>query len=203
MGALLGQAARRDKDSGGIMRFLIASALGMTLLAGEAMAQDGSLILYSKGHFEGARRAISGPAQYMSPFTVKSVAIPEGTSWELCSGNTFSGCKRFSKSDPATVLRVRSARPVGASGVAAAPGAPGAAPAAPPPPGGPSLRGMASEYFVAPEKDGRRIEVRPATPEEMARRADDYCRSIGWRSAAHSALQPANGTAYLADLLCV
>jgi hypothetical protein len=179
-----------------------AAGFGALAFASAGFAQgDGSLILYSKGHFQGARRAISGPAQYMSPFTIKSVAIPEGTSWELCSGNTFSGCKRFSKSDPATVFRVRSARPVGTS--AAGPVAAVGAVAPIPPPGGPSLRGMASEYFVAPEKDGRRIEVRPGTPEEMAKRAGDYCRSIGWRSSVHAALQPSGGTAFLADLLCI
>jgi hypothetical protein len=164
-----------------------------------AYAQSGEVTLYSKGHFAGARQTVAGSTQRMQiPFTVKSVEISQGTDWELCTGNHFSGCHRFSKSDPAMAMSVRSARPVGAAAEAAA-----AAAVANAPPGGRSLRGMASEYFVAPEASGNRIAVRPGTAAAMSRRADQYCRSIGWRSSAHAALQAAGGTAYLADVLCI
>jgi hypothetical protein len=136
------------------------------------------------------------------PFTVKSIQIGPGRSWELCSGNTFTGCKRFSSSVEATAMNVRSARPVGQAVVV-----PGGTvtptgtfePAAPTP----SLRGMRSEFFVAPQRKGSRIEVKPGTPEEAARQAQEYCRSIGWRSSAHADLQAANGSAFLVDVLCV
>jgi hypothetical protein len=182
---------------------LIAAAVA-ALFATEASAQDaGELTLYGRGNYSGPRLVLDGPAQKMTlPFTVKSVRVPEGTSWELCSGNTFSGCRRFSASVPATAMTVRSARPTGRA--VAVPGgtvAPSgrferAAPS-------PSLRGMNSEFFVAPDKGGRRIEVRPATPESAVRAASEFCRSIRWGSAAHAGLQTTGAQAYLVDVLCV
>jgi hypothetical protein len=178
---------------------MVVTIAAAALLGTSAYAQSGEVTLYSKGHFAGARQTIAGSTQRMQiPFTVKSVEISQGTDWELCTGNHFSGCHRFSKSDPAMAMSVRSARPVGAAAEAAA-----AAAVANAPPGGRSLRGMASEYFVAPEASGNRIAVRPGTAAAMSRRADQYCRSIGWRSSAHAALQAAGGTAYLADVLCI
>ena len=136
------------------------------------------------------------------PFTVKSVQIPEGQSWELCSGNTFSGCKRFSSSVPATAMTVRSVRPAGMAVIV--PGgtvsATGVFERAPP---SPSLRGLASEFFVAPDKKGNRIEVSPGTPEAASAKATEYCKSVGWGGSAHAGLQTAGGRSYLVDVLCV
>ena len=46
----------------------------------------------------------------------------------------------------------------------------------------PSLRGMASEYFVAPDDRGARIEVPEGTAEAMSSRAQTFCRSRAGRS---------------------
>ena len=169
-----------------------------------SMAQPSpEMTLYGRGHYKGPRLVLDGPARGMNlPFTVKSVSIPAGTSWELCSGNTFTGCRRFSQSVDAMAMPVRSARPVGKSVIV-----PGGTvtpqgtfePAGP----SPSLRGMASEFFVAPDKGGKRIQLDSNSAEEASRRANDYCRSIGWGGSGHADVQVSGGLAYLADVLCV
>lgn len=188
------------------MRMLRAWIAGCAVFAAvlpvEAAAQSsGSLGLYGKGHFKGARRSVAGPRTYIDPpIVVRSVMVPPGTQWELCSGSTFSGCRQISQSVPAMVMTVRSVRPVAAV-LAASPSAPGQ----PPVPGGrgQSLRGHASEYFVAPDLGGNRIEVQPATGEATARRAGEFCRSRGWRRSAHERLQTVGGRVFLVDVLCV
>ena len=85
------------------------------LLPAQSQAQEqqpAELVLYPKGNFKGAGYSVAGASQSMRVFTVRSVKIPEGQAWELCSGNTFSGCKEFQQSDPAMVMNVRSVRPV-------------------------------------------------------------------------------------------
>ena len=67
---------------------------------------------------------------------------------------------------------------------------------------GQSLRGLASEYFVAPERGGNRIEVQPGTAEAMSREAIEFCRTHGWRASAHQRLQTVEGRFYLADVFC-
>ena len=187
------------------VQLTVAAGLAV-LLGAQAEAQDqsaGELTLYGHGHYSGPRMVLDGPARAMElPFTVKSVSVPEGTSWELCSGSTFTGCSRFSQSKPAMAMTVRSARPVGRA--VAVPGgtinASGKFERAGP---SPSLRGMRSEYFVAPDKHGNRIEVKPGTADEAARRATEFCRSIGWGASAHADQQVAGSSAYLVDVLCV
>jgi len=153
-------------------------------------------IMYSKGHFKGARRTVYGPTRFEQPFLMKSVAIPAGTQWEFCSGNTYSGCRQFSQSVPAMVMNVRSARPV--ANIIPASATPGQGLRGT----GQSLRGLASEYFVAPEQGGNRIEVQPGTAEAMSRRAIEFCRTRGWSSSAHQRMQTVGGKFYLADVLC-
>jgi hypothetical protein len=166
----------------------------------EAQAQadvEGEVTLFSRGRYGGARYVIAGPQQGIRiPFAVRSVQLPEGVDWEFCTGNSFTGCRRLSQSMPAIIMTVRSARPVSASAAAAAV-TPGVAPPSP------SLRGVASEFFVAPEQGSRRIEVGDGTAGSAARRADEFCRALGWRSSAHEGLQSVHGSSYLADVLCV
>jgi hypothetical protein len=190
------------------MKWIVLNAVAAlaAVVPVQAQAQEqssGELTLYGRGHFMGPRLVLDGPASGMSlPFTVKSVKIPEGQSWELCSGNTFSGCKRFSTSNDAMAMTVRSARPAGKAVIV--PGgtvsATGRFERAPP---SPSLRGLASEFFVAPEKKGNRIEVSPGTPEGALAKATEYCRSVGWGGSVHGDLQTAGGRSYLVDVLCV
>ncbi|MEO7365832.1 MAG: hypothetical protein ABIW03_05895 [Sphingomicrobium sp.] len=184
-----------------MLRIWLAGAVTIAaLLPTQVQAQSsGEVRLHGKGHFKGPQKIIAGPRQYIDPpFLVKSVTIPPGTQWELCSGNTYSGCRQFSKSDPGMVMSVRSVRPVAAilSGEVTADGQPLRG-------NGRSLRGLASEYFVFPETAGNRIEVAPGTAEAMTRGAGDFCHTRGWRTSAHERLQTVGGRFYLADVLCV
>lgn len=184
-----------------VRRFIAGAALCLVLLLpAQAVAQEearrGTAVLFGKGNYMGPRRVISGPTTNIPHFTAKSVVLPPGEAWEFCNGNTYSGCQRVDSSDPSTVLSVRSARPVGSSVVA-------------PrgtllPPGvitSQSLRGVASEYFVAPERDGRRIAVKD--DDQAEDEADALCRAGGWRGSAHEVVETVNGATFLADVLCV
>jgi hypothetical protein len=182
-----------------MLRTMIVGAAAIAaLLPGQGAAQSAAgLTVYSQGHLKGARTAIGGPSQYRRPLVVRSLVAPPGTDWELCSGLTYTGCRQVSGTVSAMVMTVRSARPVAAvlptSAIARAGGAPT----------GQSLRGVASEYFVAPDEGGSRVEVQPGTAEAMTRRASEFCRTRGWRSSAHGRMQKAGGRMYLADVLCV
>jgi len=181
---------------------LNAAAAAMVLAGTQATAQSSSEVtLYGRGHFAGPRLTLDGPTRELD-FTARSLNVPEGTSWELCSGNTFTGCKRFSTSVPAMVMVVRSARPVGQAVVVPG-GSVSASGKFEPAPPMPSLRGLASEYFVAPQKSGRRIEVKPGTKEEALKQASEYCHSIGWGSSAYAGLQTSGGGSFLVDVLCI
>lgn len=184
-----------------MLRILMAGAAAFAVvLPGQGYAQtSGEMTLHGKGHFKGMQKVIAGPRQYLEPpFVVKSVTIPAGTQWELCSGNTYSGCRQISQSVPAMVMTVRSARPVAAilSSEAASPGQSLRGM-------GQSLRGLASEYFVSPDASGNRVEVTPGTAEAMTRQAGEFCRTRGWRTSAYERLQTVGGKFYLADVLCV
>ena len=175
---------------------LIAAAVAMPVSAQES----GELVIYSKGHFKGVSRSLDGPSQYMEVFTVRSVQVPAGQEWELCTGNRFSGCRKVSASDPTTAMTIRSVRPAGQAALAAATAAAVAAgvPVATVAPQ--VLRGFASEYFVAPSEGGNRIVAGGA---DAPGRADAFCQSHGWRSAAHEDVQTVAGGTFLADVLCV
>ena len=174
---------------------LLTAAVGVlaALLSAAAPAQNESaLTLYSRGQYAGARQSITGPTQFLE-FQARSVSVPAGETWELCTGNKFSGCRRVSQSSPAVVMTVRSARP---AVTAAGPISVATAAAVT----GQSVRGFASEYFVVPEQGGQRIE----TPAGAApQRADEFCRARGWTSSAHAAVQTVAGRPFLADVLCV
>jgi hypothetical protein len=182
-----------------VVRTLIVGAAAVAaLLPAQAPAQaEAGLSVYSQGHLKGFRTIISGPAKYKKPLVVRSLVAPAGTEWELCSGLTYTGCRQFKGSVPAMVMTVRSARPVAAMLPSSA---------LPPSGGtaiGQSLRGMASEYFVAPDDRGNRIEVQLGTAEAMSRRASEFCRARGWRSSPYGRMQNIDGRAFLADVLCV
>jgi hypothetical protein len=184
-----------------MFRYVLAGAAGLAaLLASAASAQDPAkeVVLFSKGNFTGARYTVTGPVQGVTiPWVVKSIRLPEGESWDLCSGNTFSGCRTLTKSEPSTAINVRSARPTGMAmakkGTVLPPGTLTEQ----------SLRGISSEYFVAPVENGNRLDVQAGTPEAAAARANEFCRSRGWQAAAHHVLQSVAGRPVLADVLCV
>ena len=181
-----------------MFRTKIAAAAAVAALGAiPASAQQvGEARLYVRGNFAGSAIPVAGPQQGIGPVTVKSVQIPAGSIWELCSGSTFTGCKSFSESDRSMVMTVRSVRPVPpAIPERAAVAFQGVVQGS-----GPSLRGLASEYFVMPDVGGTRVD---ASSGESSRAAVDFCRSKGWRTSAHERVQTVGGRPLLADVLCV
>ena len=176
--------------------------LGATIvsLSTFASAQEQGLVLYSKGHFQGFSQTIDGPRTNMSPLDVKSMRVPPGTSWDLCSGNTFSGCARFGESKEAMARTVRSIRPVAPAIPETATTAASAGPVAG---SGPSLRGLASEFFVVPAQGGSRVEVVGAAAGASSTAATEFCRTHGWRTSVYERVQTISGRTFLADVLCV
>lgn len=176
--------------------FLRASLVNALLLMPIAVnaQNNGSATIYGKGHFKGPSISLSGPRQRIDPpFVVRSIRIPEGSAWELCTGSTFSGCRRIDKPMEAAVFTVRSARPVAAVLVASGSilNVSG------------TLRGVASEFFVAPNRDGQRLATPDNNPEAMRDQANEFCQSTGWQESAHARLLNDGGTYYLVDVLCV
>ena len=177
--------------------FAVVAAVSGAAAAPSALAQSNDeAVLFSQGHFKGFSMRISGPTRSIDALVVKSIQIPQGSSWELCSGSTFTGCTRITQSRAAMAITVRSARPVAPPIPATATVSPGPVKAS-----GGSLRGLASEFFVTPEEGGNRIEVDPGAG-ALPRRATDFCRAHGWRTSAYEREQAIDGRRYLADVLC-
>jgi len=185
------------------MARVLAMALAgaaVTLATAASAQATGEMTIYSKGHFKGPSLGLGGPLTHIDPpFTAKSIQITPGTAWEICSGNTFSGCKRLDKSVEAMVFSVRSARPI--APVITTSIGPGAAPGTVDLPNQ-ALRGFASQFFVAPNQGGRRVGVPDNKPENMRRAADEFCRAAGWRQSVHARVQQVGATYYLVDVLC-
>jgi hypothetical protein len=173
-------------------------------LAGAAQAQStGEMTIYSKGHFKGANLGLAGPLTNIDPaFTAKSIQITPGSAWEVCSGRTFTGCKRLDKSDEAMVFSVRSARPI--APVVTTRVGPGITegPNGTIEPPNQSLRGLASEFFVAPNQGGQRVGVPDNKPENMRKAADQFCQAAGWRQSVHARVQQVGSVYDLVDVLC-
>jgi hypothetical protein len=182
-----------------VVRKLIQAAT-IVSLSTVASAQEQGLVLYSKGHFQGFSQTIDGPRTNMSPLDVKSIRVPRGTSWDLCSGNTFSGCVRFSESKEAMARTVRSIRPVAPAIPETATTSTSAGAVAG---SGPSLRGLASEFFVVPTQGGSRIEVAGAAAGASSTAATEFCRTHGWRMSVYERVQTISSRMFLADVLCV
>lgn len=183
-----------------MLRTLMAGVAALAALQPvHATAQASSEVtLFAKGHFKGPHYTITGPTQFQFPFVTKSVQLPSGAQWEFCSGNTYTGCRQVGQSVPSMVMNVRSARPVASILTSSAsPQGQSVRGVA-----GQSLRGLASEYFVAPDQGGNRVEVQPATAEAMSQRAVEFCRSRGWHASPYARLQTVGGKFYLADVLC-
>jgi hypothetical protein len=180
-------------------RLLKIAGLAAVVFASSAGAQaSGEMTIYSKGHFKGPSLGVGGPITHIDPpYTAKSIQITPGTAWEVCSGNTFSGCKRIDKSVESGVFSVRSARPI-APVISTAVG-PGAAPGTVDLPNQ-SLRGFASQFFIAPNQGGQRVAV--ADPGAVNRRADEFCLAAGWQQSSHARLQQVGSTYFLVDVLC-
>jgi len=180
------------------MRKFVMAALVAMVSVHAAAQQPGTATLYSRGHFAGTSITITGPRTRMSPFDVRSLRIPPGSVWELCIGNTFTGCERFTQSKPAMIRTVRSVRPVAAP-IPESVRLPSQATVSG---SGPSLRGLASEFFVVPSQGSSRVEVTDKTPGAASRAASEFCRGHGWRMSAYERVQSVSGRTFLADVLC-
>jgi hypothetical protein len=173
-----------------------ALTLAATLPSWASAQTASELTMFTRGQFKGARTTVTGPMRGIDPaLTVRSIMVPPGTQWELCSGSTFTGCRQYSESQRAMVMTVRSVRPLApviTTGQSAPPTATGP---------GQSLRGWASEYFVSPDVNGARVQVEAG--QELSTRAREFCRSRGWRASAYQRVQTVGSISYLADVLCV
>lgn len=186
-------------------RILWVVLTGCALLAaGTANGQStGEIKIYAQRHFRGPSIGLAGAMTHIDPpFTAWSIEITPGTAWEVCSGNTFSGCRRIDKSVEYGAFSIRSVRPIApviVTRIAGSPTGSGTGAGSPP---NLSLRGLDSEFFVAPNRGGQRVSVIGTSPELTRRAADEFCRNAGWRMSVHSRLQSDGGTYYLVDVLC-
>lgn len=179
-------------------------ASSAVVAAGAANAQStGEIKIYGQRHFKGPSIGLAGPMTHIDPpFTAWSIEITPGTAWEVCSGNTFSGCKRLDKSVEYGAFSIRSIRPIAPVIVTRISGSATGAASGPGSPPNLSLRGLDSEFFVAPNRGGQRVSVAGTKPEVMRRAADEFCRNAGWRMSVHARLQSDGGAYYLVDVLC-
>lgn len=188
---------------------LIFVAFAGTALAATATAQTDKMAPTGKSEATIYRDVgFQGPAVFVGEaksdlqlsWSVKSIRVRTGT-WELCARTRFRPpCAKVS-SDEADLSRVsrvlyavQSMRPLGGPPVQSDP------------PSGPSLRGMAAEFFPAPGRYNMRIISCPtgnASASCAARTADEFCRSVGWSGSKSEAQETINRRIYLADVLCV
>jgi hypothetical protein len=170
------------------------AVLALSIAAPAAAQADQQLTIYSSTHFREGSRSFVGATETIKPvFTARSVRVPEGSVWELCIGEGFHGCRRVDHSLESGIFSVRSVRPV-ATAIRTAPNVVLA---------NKSLRGADSEFFVAPARGSERIGLAGGKLGTMQEAADSFCRSAGWRRAAHARLQSVGDTYYLIDVLCV
>ncbi|WP_336959138.1 beta/gamma crystallin-related protein [Sphingobium aquiterrae] len=136
---------------------------------------------------------------------VTSVRVARGA-WQLCSEPNFRGtCFTTMASTPNIIGKLgrmnqlRSIRPIAGGGGGGGPGGPGGGS------GGRSLRGMAAEFYPAPEWRGSRVlacQRGSGTAACAATTADEFCRNAGWTASAREAMETVNRRIYLADVLC-
>lgn len=176
---------------------MILGPLVVGLAGSAASAQTSEAVMFSRALFKGAEITLNGPTRSIDAFVVKSLRIPPNSIWELCTGNTFTHCTRFSHSRDGMVMTVRSARPVAPPIAASASAAIGSVKGS-----DVSLRGLASEFFVLPQENGNRIEVDGSGSRSASERAAGFCRAHGWHGSAYEREQAIGGREYLADVLC-
>ncbi len=129
---------------------------------------------------------------------VRSIRLVRGQ-FEVCSLPNYNGnCARVTQSYPNTSplgigFTIQSMRPV----------------AAPPTPGpgafGPSLRGMASEFYAQPSINGQRVLSCRSGGSTMAcanEGAAEFCRARGYNYVGNVAQETVGRRVVLADVLC-
>lgn len=171
-------------------------------ISGGAAAQAPSglnaILLHNAINFGGVTTAIATTrADLLVGMSARSVTV-RGGRWELCAQPNFKGrCVTTDSSLPNLAKvgldkGVRSVRP--ADGARPVRGQTG-----------PSLRGMASEYFPAPRGQGGRVLACPTGGVAAAcvtRQAASYCAALGYPKQRSVDIEMIGGKSYLADLLC-
>ncbi|HVK41219.1 MAG TPA: beta/gamma crystallin-related protein, partial [Phenylobacterium sp.] len=169
-------------------RLLLASAILLGACA-PALAQDRmapNAQIFSATNFMGRSLTITRETPIIQAnWQPRSVRMGGGSSWEVCEQRYFMGrCTVLTGSSTNLtsqlgITRIGSIRP--ARAVSPTPG-PGPGPGG----NGQSLRGMAAEFFPAPESRGRRIDAcnnQGGSAACITREAANFCRSIGYVSA--------------------
>jgi hypothetical protein len=186
--------------------------LAVTIAAAEsAIAQqtrpspaDAEAIIYQNRNYSGSAVNVSRErADLGLRWPVNSLRLVRGQ-MELCSAPNFGGvCVTAAQSY--TDLRalglpgnrVQSMRPV--SGVVTLPGAvsPGGV--------GPTLQGMAAQFYARPADGGGRVQACPRGSASAAcakESAEAFCKSQGYNYAPYVNMETQSGVVYLADVLC-
>jgi hypothetical protein len=129
---------------------------------------------------------------------VRSIRLVRG-SFEICTRPNYNGdCTRITGSYPNTATlnigsTIQSMRPV----AAAPPPGPGAF--------GPTLRGMASQFYTQPSINGRRVLACPAAGSSVNcanEGAAEFCRARGYNYVGNVAMETVARRVVLADVLC-
>ena len=194
-----------------LSRLMFASVILLGASA-PAMAQDRmapNAQLFSAPNFMGRSLTVTRETPVLqASWQPRSIRMGGGSSWEVCEQRHFMGrCTVLTGSSTNLtsqlgITRIGSIRP--ARSIPPNPG-PGLGPLPGPGGGGPSLRGMAAEFFPAPESRGRRIDAcntQGGSAACITREAENFCRSRGYVSARNSAAETVGGRIYLADVLC-
>lgn len=166
--------------------------------------RSGELAFFSGAGFQGRSYFLTGPRSSLSiPFMARSYRVAPGDQWQLCARTEYrQPCVTVSASDAdrgiMTGFQIRSARPAGSGGSGDDEFGSGY--------GGPSLQGMASEFFRAPESRGRRVvgcRRGSVTAACISDTADRFCRARGYAGgSAYQRAETVGRETYLADVLC-
>ncbi|CAN7537334.1 beta/gamma crystallin family protein [Phenylobacterium sp. LjRoot164] len=186
-----------------LSRIILASA-ALLALAVPASAQDRmapNAQLFSATNYEGRSLTVVRDMPVIpATWSARSIRMGGGSSWEVCELPNFRGrCTVLTGSS--TNLQAQ----LGVSGVRSIRAAATPLPQPVPGGGGRSLKGMAAEFFPAPESRGRRIEAcnrEGGGSACITREADSFCKSMGYVRSRNSAAQTISGRIFLADVLC-
>ncbi|MGC6401583.1 beta/gamma crystallin-related protein [Sphingomonas sp. FW199] len=180
----------------------LVTALASPLLLGQSGGPEATI--YRDLGYRGPAVAVqeAQPNLRLS-WPVTSIRVTRGR-WQLCAEPNYRGmCITVDRSEPNIAGRLgprsalQSMRPMGGGGGGGGGGDTGNP--------GPSLRGMASEFFPAPRRFGERIPAcarGSATAQCAATTADAFCRQRGWTGSAREALETVSRRVMLADVLC-
>jgi len=176
---------------------LAAPAAGQDRMAPNAQ-------FFSGTNYTGRTLTVTGTTPvFQATWAPRSVRMGGGSSWEVCEQRNFRGRCTLVAGSSANLQAQLGVRGVGSVRLAQA-DRPTPLPQ-PVPGGGRSLKGMAAEFFPAPEVGGRRVDAcnrEGGSAACISREADSFCRSAGYVRAKNSAPQTVGGRIYLADVLC-